>query len=62
MTLEQFIREYYIEMHGNYYSRYTIAERGLAYQDASPLKLRGVKKDYEKFKSSYEEWLKEYKW
>lgn len=62
MNLDEFINEYFIEMSKNYYSKYDIAEKGFAYQDASYYSLKEVKNEYDKFLKNKEEWLKEYQW
>ena len=62
MKQQEFIREHFIEMHGNYYSRYDIAEKGFAFQDSSPYSPEDIDKEYEKFLEDKDAWLKEYNW
>jgi len=62
MTKQQFIDEYYIEIHKKYYSYYDIVEKGFAYQDASCYTLIEVTNEYNKFLKNKKEWLKNYKW
>lgn len=62
MTLKKFIEEYFIELHGNFYSRYDIAEVGFAFQDASVYTEEEVEEEYQKYQADEEKWLADYRW
>ena len=46
MKFGEFVSEYYIETHGNYFSRYDIVEKGFMFKDASSYSLKELEQEF----------------